>query len=38
MEHPWRYDEKLEKELQKNYPFRDLKAVELPRYGFRGEK
>ena len=37
MAHPWRYEEELERELKRNSPFREVKTVELPRYGFRGE-
>ena len=33
MEYPWAFDEELERALQQNNPFRDVKTVELPRYG-----
>lgn len=38
MEHPWIYEEELERELKRNNPFREVRTVELPRYGFRGEE
>ena len=38
MEHPWTYDEELERELHKNNPFSNVKTVELLRYGFREEQ
>ena len=37
IEHPWRYDEELERALKANNPFREVRTAELPRYGFRGE-
>ena len=37
-EHPWKYDEELERALKANNPFREVRTVELPRYGFRGEE
>ena len=38
IEYPWGYDEELERTLEANNPFREVKTVELPRYRFRGEE
>ena len=38
IEYPWKYDEELERALKANYPFREVKTVELRRYGFCGEE
>ncbi len=38
MEHPWRYDEELEKALKGNNPFREVKTAKLRRYEFRGQE
>ena len=38
MEHPWRYDEVLERELKANNPFREVRTAEVPRYKFRGQE
>ena len=36
IEQPWSYDEELERKLKENNPFREVRTMELPRYGFRG--
>ena len=37
IEHPWGYEEEFERALKGNNPFREIRTVELPRYGYRGE-
>lgn len=38
VEHPWKHNEEIERALKQNYPFREVRAVEFPRYGFPGEE
>ena len=37
-EHPWKYDEEIERALKRDYPFREVSATEFPRYDFRGDE